>query len=89
MIANKKQKTEEKNSNSFWGWLFISYLSICWLYTSSIFIPALFFLWALNGWGISKFISHNYILGSDSVKNSFTVFGFFGVLGSLSLISVI
>jgi hypothetical protein len=87
MIANKKTATNQKYSNPFWGWIFICYLSVCWIYTSSLFIPALFFLWAINGWNISKFISDNFVLGSDSVKNCFAAFAFFAVLGSISLVS--
>lgn len=89
MINNKKQKIEQKQTNSFWGWFFMSYVGICWMYKSSIFIPILLFLWFINGWNITKFISDSFILGSNSLKTCFTVFGFFGVLGSLSLISMI
>jgi len=89
MIVDKKQKNRDNNSDSFWGWFFISYLFICCMYTSLIFIPILFFLWVLNGWSISKLISHNCVLGEDSVKNCFTVFLFFGILGLLLLASII
>jgi hypothetical protein len=89
MIKNNKQIKEQNFTNSFWGWLFVGYLGICLIYKSSILIPMLFFLWLINGWGIFNFISHNCILGSDSVKKCFTVFGFLGVLGSILLISVL
>jgi hypothetical protein len=89
MTNNKQQKKEETFTNSFWGWFFVSYLLICLIYTSSVIIPIIFFLWILNGWNISNFISHNFILGSNSVKKCFNIFTFLGVLGLLLLISVI
>lgn len=89
MIKNNKKIKEEKFTNSFWGWLFVGYLGICLIYKSSILIPILFFLWLVNGFGISTFLSHKHILGSDSVKKCFTIFGFLGILGSLLLISVL
>lgn len=84
------QKTRESKSNfQFVGWYAIAYLAACSFVMGKIVLPAIFILWLFCGWKVMSFISDTFVIGDESVKTTVTIAGFAGVLGVVSLLSLL
>lgn len=83
----KKQQTITNNSQ-FVGFYFLSYLLICGFVTGSVLVPALFFLWLLLGWKISRFFCDLLVIGEESIKFTASLFIYFIVLAVLSYLGL-
>jgi hypothetical protein len=74
------------SNSGFLGTLFCSYVIICSMILGQVLTPILFILWLFIGWVPSRYISDFFILGSETVKTSFTLFLYFGVAGTITLL---
>jgi uncharacterized oligopeptide transporter (OPT) family protein len=65
-----KKVQVSKNNSQFIGVYFVSYVVLCGLIMGKILTPIAFFLWLFIGWGISRFLSDMFVVGSDVAKTS-------------------
>lgn len=83
------QRESKKSNFQFVGWYVIAYLGACGFVMGKVVIPALFILWLFCGWAATRLVVDAFVLGDESAKATATVAGFVGVLGAISLLSLI